>query len=287
MAHAIWSGAINFGLVTIPVKLQTAIRTNDLRFNFLHKKDEGRINNVRRCSLDGEELSYDDIVRGYEYEKGRYVILSDDDLKSVNPEATQSVDIVQFVDLTEINPMYFDKPYYLEPEKRGRHAYALLREALKTSGKVGIAKVVIRSREHLAALKPNGDALVLELMHFADEIVDQASLDFPATEKPHENEMKVAQLLIDTMTEPFDATKFRDEYRDEVLAMIEARAAGKETEAAPVKAPRHDNVVNLMDVLQKSLEASKNKDRATPARSAQKASAEKPKKTAKRKTSAA
>jgi DNA end-binding protein Ku len=162
-----------------------------------------------------------------------------------------------------------------------------LREALKTSGKVGIAKVVIRSREHLAALKPNGDALVLELMHFADEIVDQASLDFPATEKPHENEMKVAQLLIDTMTEPFDATKFRDEYRDEVLAMIEARAAGKETEAAPVKAPRHDNVVNLMDVLQKSLEASKNKDRATPARSAQKASAEKPKKTAKRKTSAA
>jgi DNA end-binding protein Ku len=287
MAHAIWSGAINFGLVTIPVKLQTAIRTNDLRFNFLHKKDEGRINNVRRCSLDGEELSYDDIVRGYEYEKGRYVILSDDDLKSVNPEATQSVDIVQFVDLTEINPMYFDKPYYLEPEKRGRHAYALLREALKTSGKVGIAKVVIRSREHLAALKPNGDALVLELMHFADEIVDQASLDFPATEKPHENEMKVAQLLIDTMTEPFDATKFRDEYRDEVLAMIEARAAGKQTEAAPVKAPRHDNVVNLMDVLQKSLEASKKKDRATPARSAQSAAAEKPKKTAKRKTSAA
>jgi DNA end-binding protein Ku len=285
MAHAIWSGAINFGLVTIPVKLQTAIRTNDLRFNFLHKKDEGRINNVRRCSLDGEDLSYDDIVRGYEYEKGRYVILSDDDLKSVNPEATQSVDIVQFVDLTEINPMYFDKPYYLEPEKRGRHAYALLREALKTSGKVGIAKVVIRSREHLAALKPNGDALVLELMHFADEIVDQASLDFPATEKPHENEMKVAKLLIDTMTEPFDATKFRDEYRDEVLAMIEARAAGKETEAAPVKAPRHDNVVNLMDVLQKSLEASKKKDRAAAHGSA--AADEKPKKTAKRKTSAA
>ena len=135
MAHAIWSGAINFGLVTIPVKLQTAIRTNDLRFNFLHKTDEGRINNVRRCSLDGQEVSYDDIVRGYEVEKGRYVILSDDDLKSVNPEATQSVDIVQFVDLTEINPMYFDKPYYLEPDKRGRHAYALLREALKTYSK--------------------------------------------------------------------------------------------------------------------------------------------------------
>jgi DNA end-binding protein Ku len=276
------------------VKLQTAIRTNDLRFNFLHKKDEGRINNVRRCSLDGEELSYDDIVRGYEYEKGQYVILSDEDLKSVNPEATQSVDIVQFVELSEINPMYFDKPYYLEPDKRGRHAYALLREALKASGKVGIAKVVIRSREHLAALKPNGDALVLELMHFADEIVDQSTLDFPENEKPHENEMKVAHLLIDTMTEPFDATQFRDEYRDQVLAMIEARAAGKQIEAAPAKAPRHDNVVNLMDVLQKSLEASK-KGRASGSRPAAKASpektvakaAEKTKKPAKRKTTAA
>jgi DNA end-binding protein Ku len=190
--------------------------------------------------------------------------------------------------------MYFDKPYYLEPDKRGRHAYALLREALKASGKVGIAKVVIRSREHLAALKPNGDALVLELMHFADEIVDQSTLDFPENEKPHENEMKVAHLLIDTMTEPFDATQFRDEYRDQVLAMIEARAAGKQIEAAPAKAPRHDNVVNLMDVLQKSLEASK-KGRATGSRTAANASAEKAvgkaaektKKPAKRKSSAA
>ena len=146
MAHAIWSGSINFGLVTIPVKLQTAIRTNDLRFNFLHKTDEGRINNVRRCSVDGEEVSYDDIVRGYEYEKGRYVIITDEDFKRVNPEATQSVDIVQFVELAEIDPMYFDKPYYLEPDKRGRHAYALLREALKESGKVGIAKVSFTRR---------------------------------------------------------------------------------------------------------------------------------------------
>src|SRR5271155_2870614 len=153
MAHAIWTGSINFGLVTIPVKLQTAIRTNDLRFNFLHKKDEGRIQNVRRCSLDGEEISYSEIVRGYEYEKGQYVILSDEDFERVNPEATQSVDIVQFVELSEINPMYFDKPYYLEPEKRGRHAYGLLREALKESGKGGIAKGVIRSRQHLAARK--------------------------------------------------------------------------------------------------------------------------------------
>ena len=259
MAHAIWSGSINFGLVTIPVKLQTAIRTNDLRFNFLHKSDHGRINNVRRCSIDGEEVGFGDLVRGYEYEKGHYVILSDEDFDSVNPEATQSVDIVQFVELSEINPMYFDKPYYLEPEKRGRHAYALLREALKESGKVGIAKVVIRSREHLAAVKPNGDALVLELMHFADEIVEQSTLEFPATETPHANEMKVARMLIDTMTEAFDAEAYKDTYKEQILAMIEARAGGAETPKVETKAAKASNVVNLMDMLQRSLEQSKSR----------------------------
>ncbi|MDQ2907780.1 MAG: Ku protein [Candidatus Eremiobacteraeota bacterium] len=290
MAHAIWSGAINFGLVTIPVKLQTAVRTNDLRFNFLHKADEGRINNVRRCSLDGEDVSYDEIVRGYEYEKGRYVILDDEDFKRVNPEATQSVDIVQFVDLGEIDPMYFDKPYYLEPEKRGRHAYALLREALRSSGKVGIAKVVIRSREHIAALKPSGDALVLELMHFADEIVDASTLELPASEKPAENEMKVAQMLIDTMTEAFEPEKFRDTYREEVLAMIEARAAGKEPPSAEAPAPARDNVVNLMDVLQKSLDQSRHsRGESQPASHASRhdEADEKPKKQTRRKKSAA
>jgi DNA end-binding protein Ku len=290
MAHAIWSGAINFGLVTIPVKLQTAVRTNDLRFNFLHKTDEGRIQNVRRCSLDGEEVGFADIVRGYEYEKGQYVILGDEDFASVNPEATQSVDIVQFVELSEINPMYFDKPYYLEPEKRGRHAYALLREALKESNKVGIAKVVIRSREHLAAVKPNGDALVLELMHFADEIIDQSSLEFPARETPHENEMKVARMLIDTMSEPFEPEKFRDTYREELLAMIDARAAGKEAPKSAAKPARRDNVVNLMDVLQKSLEESKKQRGAGASRApakAARAAEEKPKKTVRRKKSAA
>jgi DNA end-binding protein Ku len=286
VAHAIWTGSINFGLVTIPVKLQTAIRTNDLRFNFLHKTDEGRIHNVRRCSLDGEEVPYTEIVRGYEYEKGQYVILTDEDFDRVNPEATQSVDIVQFVELSEINPMFYDKPYYLEPDKRGRHAYALLREALKAENKVGIAKVVIRSREHLAALKPNGDALVLELMHFADEIVDQASLELPAGEKPLENEMKVAKMLIETMSEPFDAEKFKDTYREEVLAMIDARVAGKEIPKAKSKPAVHDNVVNLMDVLQRSLDESKrSRGGARNGRSAE--ADEKPKKTTKRKTSAA
>lgn len=283
MAHAIWTGAINFGLVTIPVKLQTAIRTNDLKFNFLHKTDEGRINNVRRCSIDGEEVGFGDLVKGFEYEKGRYVIISDEDFDRVNVEATQSVDIVQFVDLAEIDPMFFDKPYYLEPEKRGRHAYALLREALRESGKVGIAKVVIRSREHLAALKPSGDALVLELMHFADEIVETSTLDLPASEEPVANEMKVAKMLIDTMTEAFHPETFKDSYREQMMAMIEARAAGKDLPKGETKAPVRDNVVNLMDVLQKSLEASKKRGDAASASHDEAA----PKKKPRRKSSAA
>jgi DNA end-binding protein Ku len=258
-AHAIWSGAINFGLVTIPVKLFTAVRTNDLRFNFLHKKDEGRIFNERHCSVCGEEVEYKDLVRGYEYEKGRYVTVTDDDLKAVRPEATQSVQIVEFVELDQINPMFFDTPYYLEPEKKGRHAYALLRDALLDSGKVAIARVVIRSREHIAAVKPNGEALVLELMHFADDLVDQKSFDFPALdEKVAEGEKKIAKMLIDTMSvEEWNPDEFHDKYREDVLAMIEARANGEEIEKPEVSKPAATNVVNLMDVLQRSLEQSK------------------------------
>jgi DNA end-binding protein Ku len=205
-----------------------------------------------------EKVEYADLVRGYEYEKGRYVIVSDEDLKRVNVEATQSVEIVEFVELAQINPMYFDTPYYLEPEKKGRHAYALLRESLIASGKVGIARVVIRSREHLAALKPNGEALILELMHYADELVAQDDFDFPALkEDVAPAELKVAKMLIDTMSaEKFEPEKFHDTYREDVLAMIEARAAGKEVPAGDVARPAASNVVNLMDVLQRSLEAS-------------------------------
>ncbi|MBV8367434.1 MAG: Ku protein [Candidatus Eremiobacteraeota bacterium] len=258
-AHAIWSGAINFGLVTIPVKLFTAVRTNDLRFNFLHKKDDGRIYNERHCTVCGEKVEYADLVRGYEYEKGRYVTVTDDDLKAVRPEATQSVQIVEFVELDQINPMYFDTPYYLEPEKKGRHAYALLRDALIESKKVAIARVVIRSREHIAAVKPNGEALVLELMHFEDELVDQSGFDFPAlSEKVAEGERKIAKMLIDTMSaEEFKPEEFHDKYKEDVLAMIESRANGEEIEAPEIRKPQATNVVNLMDVLQRSLEQSK------------------------------
>lgn len=277
MAHAIWSGSINFGLVTIPVKLLTAVRTNDLSFNLLHAKDEGRIKYERLCSIEEKPVPWDEIVKGYEYEKGEYVILTDEDFKKVNPEATQSVDIMEFVELDKINPMYFDKPYYLEPTKQGRHAYALLREALAKANKVAIARVVIRTKETIAAVKPDGHALVLELMHWADELVEQSNLDLPSDIKLPEPEMKMAKMLIDSMSsDAFEPEKYTNRYHEELMAMIEARAAGKEV-PRPKKAPARPKVVNLMDVLQQSLEESKKqragrKTAAAPKRAAHRSS---------------
>jgi DNA end-binding protein Ku len=268
MAHAIWSGAINFGLVTIPVKVFTAVKTDELSFNMLHKKDEGRIKYERVCSVDGKTVPWDEIVKGYEYEKGQYVILTDEDFKKVNPEATQSVDILEFVELDKINPMFFDKPYYLEPTKQGRHAYALLREALAKSNRVAIARVVIRTKEYIAAVKPLDDALVLELMHWASEIVGPGTLELPAGEKLPEAEMNMAKMLIDTMSvDEFEPEKFTNRYHDEVLAMIDARAKGQELPKAK-KAPARAKVVNLMDVLAASLEESKKRRASSNGRSA-------------------
>ncbi|MDP9111761.1 MAG: Ku protein [Candidatus Eremiobacteraeota bacterium] len=280
MPHAIWSGSINFGLVTIPVKLFTAVKTDELSFNMLHAKDEGRIKYERVCSVDGKPVPWDEIVKGYEYEKGSYVVLTDDDFKKVNPEATQSVDILEFVELDQINPMYFDKPYYLEPTKQGRHAYALLREALAKSNRVAIARVVLRTKEYIAAVKPLGDALVLELMHWANEIVEDSTLELPGQEKLPEAEMKMAKMLIDTMSvAAFEPEKFVNKYHDELLAMIEARATGKELPKAAKKAPARGKVVNLMDVLAQSLEASK-KQRTERAGVDRKTAAKRRKKTA-------
>jgi DNA end-binding protein Ku len=287
MAHAIWSGSINFGLVTIPVKVFTAVKSDDLSFNMLHAKDEGRIKYERVCSVDGKPVPWDEIVKGYEYEKGEYVILTDDDFKKVNPEATQSVDILEFVELDQINPMFFDKPYYLEPTKQGKHAYALLREALSNSKRVAIARVVIRTKEYIAAVKPLGDALVLELMHWADEIVDTGTLELPASEKLPEAEMKMAKMLIDAMSvDAFEPEKFTNKYHDELLAMIDARVNGKEL-PEPKKAPARSKVVNLMDVLAKSLEASKKRRAGASSEDAEETERERPARGGRRKRTAA
>jgi len=258
MAHAIWSGSVNFGLVMIPVKLYTAVRDHSLHFNLLHAEDLGRIHNNRKCEACGKEVAWGDLVRGYEYEKGQYVTLTDEDLKKANVEATQSVDIVSFVDRSQIDPMLYDSSYYLAPEKKGRHAYALLREALTESGKVGIAKVVIRTRQHVASLEPHGDALVLELLHYADEIVGADALEIPHAEKPSAAEMRAARMLIDTMaSDKFEPEEFKDTYTEDLMRLIEARAQHRQLPKGARRAPHPPSIVNLMDVLQKSLLATK------------------------------
>jgi len=254
MAHAIWSGSINFGLVTIPVKLYSAIREHELHFNYIHREDNGRIRYERVCSVCGKKVDWSDIVRGYEVGKDEYVVMQDDDFAKASPEATQSIDIVEFVSLSQIDPILFDVPYYLEPERKGRHAYALLREVLRRSGKVGIARIVLRTREHLAALEANGNALVAELMHWADEVVPPTALDFPDEKgKLGASELKMAEMLIDTMTAEFHPTEFKDRYREQLLGLIESRAAGKPAPRGKAKPRTPTNVLDLVDVLKESL----------------------------------
>jgi DNA end-binding protein Ku len=252
MPHAIWSGSINFGLVTIPVKLYSAIREHELHFNLLHEKDLGRIRYERVCSVDGHRVAWSDIVRGFPYGKDEYVVITDEDLKKASPEASRSVDIVEFVDLSEIDPILFDIPYYLAPERNGRHAYALLREALAETGKVGIARVVLRAREHIAVVKPQGSALVVEMMHWADEVVAPTDLDVPKEAKGKPAEMKMAKMLIETMSAQFEPREFQDRYREDLMKLIEAKAEGRRVAAAGRPRPA-TNVVDLAHVLEKSL----------------------------------
>ena len=256
MAHAIWNGSINFGLVSIPVKLFSAVRSNEgIHFHLLHDKDEGRIHNVRKCEICGQDVPWEHVDKGWEYQKGSYVVLDDEELKKMKPEATQSIDIVEFVDANEIDSMLYDTPYYVEPEKRANHAYGLLREALKHSGKIGIAKVVLRTREHLPAVKPAGRALVIELLHFDKELVDASQFELPpANEKLPEAQMKMAAMLIDSMTTKFQASDFKDKYQAELRSLLEARAKNKPIPKGKTKAPAETRVVNLLDVLKKSLE---------------------------------
>jgi DNA end-binding protein Ku len=255
MSHAIWTGSISFGLVTIPVKLFPAVRADeDVHFHFLHAKDHGRLKNVRRCEVCGKEIPWSETVRGYEYEKGKYVVVDVDELKTMRPEATQSVEIQAFVGRDEIDPMLFDTPYYLEPDKRGRRAYALLRDALAKTGKVGVAQVILRTRAHLAVLSPHGSALIVELLHYPHEIVPAKEIDLPpAREKAGTAEMKSAEMLIAAMVQPFDASAYKDDYEEKLAAMLDARARGKVKKQTEPKAPKATNVVDLAEVLRRSL----------------------------------
>ncbi|QYM79826.1 Ku protein [Horticoccus luteus] len=254
--RSIWKGSISFGLVNVPVALYPATRYEEIKFRLLRATDLSPINYKRVAEVDGREVPWDEIVKGYEYEKGKFVVLKDADFKRVDIEATQTIDIADFVELQEVNPIYFHKPYYLEPQRGADRVYGLLRDVLKSSGKAGIAKVVIRSRQHLAALKANGDALVLELMHFADEIVSDEELKIPQSAKVNRREFDMASSLVERMTAKWDPARYADDYRSALLHLIDEKVAsgGKASPPAPKKPSHRGKVIDLMAVLQESLE---------------------------------
>jgi DNA end-binding protein Ku len=254
--RAIWKGSISFGLVNIPIALHPATRKEELKFRLLRKGDLSPVNYKRVAEKDGKEVPWGQIAKGYEYEKAKYVVLKDEDFQRVDLEATQTVDIQDFVDLDEIDPIFFYKPYYLEPQKGGDKAYVLLRDSLGERGKVGIAKVVIKTRQYLAGVKPKDGALVLELMHFAEELADTSKLHIPKKVEIGKREMNMATQLIDSMSSKWNPEKYRDEYRDALMEVIEEKveAGGKEIEEKPKKAPKPTKVIDLVEVLQKSLE---------------------------------
>lgn len=265
MARAIWKGSISFGLVNIPIALYPATRREEFKFRLLRKSDLSPVSYKRVAEKDGKEVPWDQIVKGYEYEKGKYVVLKDEDFERVDLEATQTVDIQDFVDQEEIDPIFFYKPYYLEPQKSGDKAYALLRDALKDSNKVGIAKVVIKTRQYLAGVKPEDGVLVLELMHFADELADPGKLHVPKKTEVGKREMNMAKSLIDSMSSKWNPEKYRDDYREALMEVIEEKveAGGKEIEEKPKKARKPTKVIDLVSVLQKSLQQTGGKKKAT------------------------
>jgi DNA end-binding protein Ku len=265
--RAIWKGNISFALVSIPISLFSATRRNELSFHYLHKKDMSTVSYKRFCDTENVEVPWDDLTRGYEYEKDQYVEITDEDLDKADVELTKTIQIQEFVREEEIDPVYFDKPYYLEPQKGGERAYALMRDALAQSKKVGIAKVVLKSREHLAAVKTVGNLMTLQTMRFAHEIVDSSSLNLPQKAEISKKEMDLANTLIDSMSDKFDPNRYKDDYYDKVLGIIQMKVAGVAPQAPiAAAAPGPAKVVDLMEILKQSLnETKKGKASRTPA----------------------
>jgi DNA end-binding protein Ku len=263
--RSIWKGSISFGLVNIPVKLYSATDNEKISFQMLYRKDLSRIRFKRVAESTDEEVPADQIVKGYELDDGKIVTLTDDDLKEVSPEKSTGIDIQAFVSENEIDSLYFDKPYYLEPDKGAAKAYTLLREALVKSGKVGIAQFVLRNREHLCALKPYKDVLVLNILRFAEEIRSHSELAIPKDQKITANEVNLANRLIEGLTTKFEPGEYKDTYTQEVRKMIEAKAKGLKTKPV-ARAPAAGKVVDLVAALQESLgSVKKGKKRAAAA----------------------
>lgn len=251
----IWKGTISFSLINIPIVLYPASRREDIGFHMLRASDLSPINYKRVAESDGREVPWNEIVKGYEYEPGKHVVLNKEDFERVDIESTQTIEITDFVKIEEIDPIYYDTPYYLVPQKGGAKAYTLLRDALKRTSRVGIAKVVIKTRQHLAAVKPRGDVLVLELMHFADELVSTKDLNIPAEKDVGAKEMDLATDLINRMTDKWHPEKYRDDYREALMELIHKKVerGGKTPTGGGGKKRHPTNVVDLASVLQESL----------------------------------
>ena len=270
--RAIWKGSISFGLVNIPIALYPATRREELKFRLLREKDLSPVNYKRVAEKDGKEVPWDEIVKGYEYEKGKFIVLKDEDFQRVDLEATQTVDIQDFVEVEEIDPIYFYKPYYLEPQKGGDKAYTLLRDVLADTNKVGIAKVVIKTRQYLAGVKAKDQVLVLELMHFAEELADASKLHIPKKLEVGKREMDMAKALVESMSSKWDPEKYHDDYREALMEVIEEKveSGGKEIEEKPKPKKTPSKVIDLVAVLQESLAKTQGNKKKSAARHAPK-----------------
>ncbi len=252
---AIWKGSLAFGLVNIPVELRTAVRSDHISFRLLHEEDLSPVKYERVCQAEGEPVPWNEIVKGYEYSKGKFVVLTDEDFKAAALETSRTIDILDFVQQDEIDPRYFETPYYLVPAKGAEKSYALLREAIRTTGAIGIGKVFIRTTQHLAGIKVVGDALVLEIMRFSNELVDPSEFSFPSRDDVRPQELKMAEQLVENLAEPFDPSRYTDDYRANLMKVIKAKMKGK---TIKVEEPEEEDVdtgvLDLMSRLRASLE---------------------------------
>jgi DNA end-binding protein Ku len=258
MPRPIWTGSVSFGLVNVPVKLLSATSSKDVRFHQLHDADKARISQKRVCSLDGEEVEYGHIVKGYDLGGGRYVVIEPEELASIDPESSKTIDIEEFVDLADIDPLYFEHSYYLTPDTKAEKPYALLVAAMESTGKVALGRFVLRTKQYLATLRAKDGVLVLATMLYGDEVLDPADLEVPTTEetKPSDREVGMAEQLVASLSASWDPDRYHDDYREKVLALIEAKADGEVVsvpEAGETRAP----VVDLMAALEASLAAAK------------------------------
>ena len=253
MARAIWKGAISFGLVNIPIELHTAVRDTRPHFRMLHAKDKSPVRFERVCIRDGHPVAWEDLVKGFEYAKGRFVVLSKEDFRAAAVEKTRTIDIIDFVRSEDIDDRFFETPYYLVPAKGGERAYALLRDAVRESGRIGIAKFILRDAQHLAAVEVIEQALVLTVMRFADELVDVKQFDFPTANGVRKAELDMAKALVNSLAADWDPSKYTDQYRENLMRIIQGKMKGRDVELEPTSEPRQAEVVDLMERLRRSL----------------------------------